>query len=99
MMFTAVIQTAVVYFHVTEVGSETLKHGAGLNSAKKTFFLKITETNLIKICITENWCIEFERWCPSLKVEQYYGSPDERKWLRHTWIKDGFNETEVILTT
>lgn len=41
MMFTAVIQTPVIYFHVTEVGLETLKHGAGFNSDKKTFFLKL----------------------------------------------------------
>ncbi|XP_054274758.1 SWI/SNF-related matrix-associated actin-dependent regulator of chromatin subfamily A containing DEAD/H box 1 homolog [Macrosteles quadrilineatus] len=47
----------------------------------------------------ENWCIEFEKWCPSLKVEQYYGSPEDRRWLRHAWFKDGFLDTEVVLTT
>jgi SWI/SNF-related matrix-associated actin-dependent regulator 1 of chromatin subfamily A len=47
----------------------------------------------------ENWCIEFEKWCPSLKVEQYYGSPDDRRWLRHQWVKEGFGDTDVVLTT
>uniref|UniRef100_A0A1B6HJ59 SWI/SNF-related matrix-associated actin-dependent regulator of chromatin subfamily A containing DEAD/H box 1 homolog n=1 Tax=Homalodisca liturata TaxID=320908 RepID=A0A1B6HJ59_9HEMI len=47
----------------------------------------------------ENWCIEFEKWCPALKVEQYYGSPDERRALRHTWVKNGFDDIDVVLTT
>ncbi|XP_050435518.1 SWI/SNF-related matrix-associated actin-dependent regulator of chromatin subfamily A containing DEAD/H box 1 homolog [Adelges cooleyi] len=47
----------------------------------------------------DNWYQEFERWCPSLKVEKYHGSMDERRYLRSEWIKYGFGDIDVILTT
>lgn len=47
----------------------------------------------------ENWQNEFERWSPSLKVVVYYGSQDERKCQRLEWSKEGFGDTEVVLTT
>lgn len=60
MMFTAVIHTPVVYFHVTEVGSETFKHGAGFNSDKKTFFPKIIETNLSKFVLQKTGALNLK---------------------------------------
>ncbi|XP_075228991.1 SWI/SNF-related, matrix-associated actin-dependent regulator of chromatin, subfamily a, containing DEAD/H box 1 [Lycorma delicatula] len=47
----------------------------------------------------ENWSNEFERWCPNMKVVQYYGSQEERKYKRYNWIKYGFGDTEVVLST
>lgn len=47
----------------------------------------------------ENWWNEFGKWCPKLKVRQYYGSPEERKMLRHEWITNGFEDTDIVLTT
>lgn len=49
--------------------------------------------------ITENWWNELEKWCPMLTVAQYYGNPDERRYLRYTWMTDGFGSIDIILTT
>lgn len=51
------------------------------------------------IPVAENWWNEFGKWCPKLKVTQYYGTPEERKMLRHEWITNGFEETDIVLTT
>jgi len=32
-------------------------------------------------------------------VEKYHGSLDERKFLRSGWIKNGFGDIDVVLTT
>ncbi|KAK3921109.1 SWI/SNF-related matrix-associated actin-dependent regulator of chromatin subfamily A containing DEAD/H box 1-like protein [Frankliniella fusca] len=47
----------------------------------------------------ENWQNEFHRWSPSMNVSVYYGSQDERKYQRIQWSKNGFGDTEVVLTT
>lgn len=47
----------------------------------------------------DNWYQEFERWCPTIKVEKYHGSLDEKRYLRTMWSKHGFNDIDVILTT
>lgn len=47
----------------------------------------------------DNWCNEFERWCPGMIIAQYYGSQDERRHLRINWVSNGFNDVEVILST
>lgn len=47
----------------------------------------------------DNWANEFEKWCPSLNVAKYYGSQEERRMMRIHWAKEGFDETDVILTT
>nr|CAD7446457.1 unnamed protein product [Timema bartmani] len=47
-----------------------------------------------------NWANELAKWCPTLRVQQYYGSPEERKSLRVSWmIHDGLKDVDVILTT
>uniref|UniRef100_UPI0037E70398 SWI/SNF-related matrix-associated actin-dependent regulator of chromatin subfamily A containing DEAD/H box 1A n=1 Tax=Semicossyphus pulcher TaxID=241346 RepID=UPI0037E70398 len=46
----------------------------------------------------DNWVRELKLWCPSLKVLVYYGSVEDRRYLRH----DILNETvdfNVIVTT
>uniref|UniRef100_A0A1B6BYB9 SWI/SNF-related matrix-associated actin-dependent regulator of chromatin subfamily A containing DEAD/H box 1 homolog n=2 Tax=Clastoptera arizonana TaxID=38151 RepID=A0A1B6BYB9_9HEMI len=47
----------------------------------------------------ENWFNELEKWCPMLSVAQYYGTPEERKYLRYIWVNSKFKDIEVILTT
>jgi len=47
----------------------------------------------------DNWANEFAKWCPSLNVSKYYGSQEERKIMRIQWAKEGFDDTDVILTT
>lgn len=46
-----------------------------------------------------NWEVELAKWCPSLNVVKYYGSQEERRIMRIGWSKEGFDETDVILTT
>lgn len=46
-----------------------------------------------------NWELEFAKWCPSLNVVKYYGSQEERRIMRIQWAKEGFDDTDVILTT
>ncbi|KAH0954847.1 hypothetical protein HN011_009740 [Eciton burchellii] len=48
----------------------------------------------------ENWWNEFERWSPSLKVVQYYGSQEERKEMRMGWRLNGdLDDVDILLTT
>lgn len=51
------------------------------------------------IFVLDNWTNELERWCPSLTVAQYYGSQEERRQLRYNWVKNGFDDIEVVLST
>lgn len=47
----------------------------------------------------ENWWNELERWSPSLKVVQYYGSQEERKEMRMGWRTGDLDDIDVLLTT
>lgn len=48
----------------------------------------------------ENWWNELERWSPSLKVLQYYGSQEERKEMRMSWRMNGdLDDVDILLTT
>lgn len=47
----------------------------------------------------DNWANEFEKWCPALNVAKYYGSQEDRRMMRLHWAKEGFDDTDVILTT
>jgi len=47
----------------------------------------------------DNWYQEFKRWCPTMAVEKYHGSMDERRYLRTKWIRNGFGDVDVVLTT
>ncbi|KAF4072232.1 hypothetical protein AMELA_G00260750 [Ameiurus melas] len=46
----------------------------------------------------DNWVRELELWCPSLKVIVYYGSVEDRKYLRHD-ILNNHVEFNVIVST
>ncbi|KAK6505440.1 SWI SNF-, matrix-associated actin-dependent regulator of chromatin, subfamily a, containing DEAD H box [Arthrobotrys musiformis] len=45
----------------------------------------------------ENWLREFQRFCPTLKVEPYYGSLEERQEMREAL--DANQDFNVIITT
>jgi SWI/SNF-related matrix-associated actin-dependent regulator 1 of chromatin subfamily A len=68
-------------------------------------YLKETQQQLAThvVCVPsstlDNWANEFAKWCPSLNVARYYGSQEERRIMRYKWVKEGFEETDVILTT
>ena len=47
----------------------------------------------------DNWANELNKWCPSLNVAKYYGSQEERRIMRIQWNKEGFEDTDIILTT
>lgn len=46
----------------------------------------------------ENWLREFQKFCPSLKIEPYYGSQQERAGLREI-LERTAGEYDVIVTT
>lgn len=46
----------------------------------------------------ENWLREFQKFCPSLKIEPYYGSQQERADLRDI-LEDNDGQYDVIVTT
>ncbi|KAB5567498.1 hypothetical protein PHYPO_G00233460 [Pangasianodon hypophthalmus] len=46
----------------------------------------------------DNWVRELELWCPSLKVIVYYGSVEDRKYLRHDILNNQV-EFNVIVST
>ncbi|XP_034547870.1 SWI/SNF-related matrix-associated actin-dependent regulator of chromatin subfamily A containing DEAD/H box 1A isoform X2 [Notolabrus celidotus] len=46
----------------------------------------------------DNWVRELKLWCPSLKVIIYYGSLEDRRYLRHDILNDAV-EFNVIVTT
>jgi len=55
---------------------------------------------ILSICLLlDNWYQEFKRWCPTMVVEKYHGSMDERRYLRTLWTKKGFGDIDVVLTT
>ncbi|KRZ79246.1 SWI/SNF-related matrix-associated actin-dependent regulator of chromatin subfamily A containing DEAD/H box 1B [Trichinella papuae] len=46
----------------------------------------------------DNWLREIQKWCPSLKLLTYYGSPSDRAWIRRQYYNKRV-EADVILTT
>ncbi|XP_067087110.1 SWI/SNF-related matrix-associated actin-dependent regulator of chromatin subfamily A containing DEAD/H box 1A-like [Osmerus mordax] len=46
----------------------------------------------------DNWVRELKLWCPSLKVLVYYGSVEDRRYLRHDILNDQV-EFNVIVST
>ncbi|KAF4529624.1 hypothetical protein B566_EDAN017070 [Ephemera danica] len=51
----------------------------------------------------ENWMNELEHWCPSLKVQCYYGSQEERREIRYWWRDEKHKaevaKVDILLTT
>ncbi|XP_067377424.1 SWI/SNF-related matrix-associated actin-dependent regulator of chromatin subfamily A containing DEAD/H box 1A isoform X2 [Channa argus] len=46
----------------------------------------------------DNWVRELKLWCPSFKVLVYYGSMEDRRYLRHDILNEDV-EFDVIVTT
>ncbi|XP_041643744.1 SWI/SNF-related matrix-associated actin-dependent regulator of chromatin subfamily A containing DEAD/H box 1A isoform X2 [Cheilinus undulatus] len=46
----------------------------------------------------DNWVRELKLWCPTLKVLVYYGSVEDRRYLRHDILNDA-SGLNVIVTT
>ncbi|XP_030046556.1 SWI/SNF-related matrix-associated actin-dependent regulator of chromatin subfamily A containing DEAD/H box 1 isoform X2 [Microcaecilia unicolor] len=46
----------------------------------------------------DNWLRELNRWCPELRILQYYGSQEERKHLKYDILNNAL-DFNVILTT
>lgn len=46
----------------------------------------------------DNWVRELKMWCPSLNVLVYYGSVEDRRYLRHDILSEA-DEYNVIVTT
>uniref|UniRef100_A0A3P8WTQ0 DNA helicase n=1 Tax=Cynoglossus semilaevis TaxID=244447 RepID=A0A3P8WTQ0_CYNSE len=46
----------------------------------------------------DNWVRELKLWCPRLSVLVYYGSVEDRRYLRHD-ILSGMTDVNVIVTT
>ncbi|XP_069486663.1 SWI/SNF-related matrix-associated actin-dependent regulator of chromatin subfamily A containing DEAD/H box 1 [Ambystoma mexicanum] len=46
----------------------------------------------------DNWIREFNQWCPELKVILYYGSQEDRKYLRYDILSNKL-EFNIVVTT
>uniref|UniRef100_A0A1A9W5A9 SWI/SNF-related matrix-associated actin-dependent regulator of chromatin subfamily A containing DEAD/H box 1 homolog n=1 Tax=Glossina brevipalpis TaxID=37001 RepID=A0A1A9W5A9_9MUSC len=63
------------------------------NLAKAAHLIVVPSSTL------DNWAAEISRWCPSLLVERYHGSQEERKRMRIRFAKEGFTGFDILLTT
>ncbi|XP_072570462.1 SWI/SNF-related matrix-associated actin-dependent regulator of chromatin subfamily A containing DEAD/H box 1b [Paramormyrops kingsleyae] len=46
----------------------------------------------------DNWVRELKLWCPSLKVLVYYGSADDRRYLRHSILNKQVDFSIIVST-
>lgn len=44
----------------------------------------------------DNWLMEINLWCPALTVKCYYGSQEDRKFLRNQLLSNATEESEKI---
>uniref|UniRef100_A0A1B0BLR0 SWI/SNF-related matrix-associated actin-dependent regulator of chromatin subfamily A containing DEAD/H box 1 homolog n=1 Tax=Glossina palpalis gambiensis TaxID=67801 RepID=A0A1B0BLR0_9MUSC len=81
--------------------------GLGKTIQVIAFLAYLKENNLAKAAhlivvpssTLDNWAAELSRWCPSLVVERYHGSQEERKRMRIRFAKEGFTGFDILLTT
>lgn len=78
---------------------KTIQIIAFLAYLKETHQQLATHVVCVPSSTLDNWAKEFSKWCPSLNVAKYYGSQEERRIMRFKWAKEGFDDTDVILTT
>lgn len=78
---------------------KTIQIIAFLAYLKETAQQEQTHLVIVPSSTLGNWEVELAKWCPSLNVVKYYGSQEERRIMRIHWAKEGFEETDVILTT
>lgn len=50
-----------------------------------------------------NWCNEFQRWCPSIRVLRFHGNKEERQDIINSHLKPAINQEDrswdVVITT
>ncbi|XP_061387280.1 SWI/SNF-related matrix-associated actin-dependent regulator of chromatin subfamily A containing DEAD/H box 1 homolog [Musca vetustissima] len=81
--------------------------GLGKTIQVIAFLAYLKENNLSKAAhlivvpssTLDNWASEIARWCPSLVVEKYHGSQEERRRMRIRFAKEGFTGFDILLTT
>lgn len=81
--------------------------GLGKTIQVIAFLAYLKENNLSKAAhlvvvpssTLDNWAAEISRWCPSLIVEKYHGSQEERRRMRIRFAKEGFTGFDILLTT
>lgn len=78
---------------------KTIQIIAFLAYMKETALQEQTHLIVVPSSTLGNWEVELAKWCPSLNVVKYYGSQEERRIMRIQWAKEGFDDTDVILTT
>uniref|UniRef100_A0A3P9HKK4 DNA helicase n=1 Tax=Oryzias latipes TaxID=8090 RepID=A0A3P9HKK4_ORYLA len=79
--------------------------GLGKTIQAIAFLAKLFETGIdgphliiVPASTLDNWVRELKLWCPSLEVLIYYGSVDERRYLKHE-ILNNYVQFNVIVTT
>ena len=51
------------------------------------------------LSVLPTWQGEFRRWCPSMRVFQFYGSAESRTELWREHLHGSSSEVDVIITT
>lgn len=96
------VQVIAFLGHLKETGRAKNIHLIVVPSSTLGNFCVVWQRSNKKIYfffLVDNWRVEFERWCPSMKVFMYYGSTEERRQFRVDLSKGGFSEYDVLLTT
>ncbi|KAG4070909.1 hypothetical protein HA402_011135 [Bradysia odoriphaga] len=78
---------------------KTIQVIAFLAYLKETGKAKYPHLVVVPSSTLDNWDQEFAKWCPSLVVDKYYGSADERRSLRIKYVKTKLEGVDVVLTT
>ncbi|XP_017837932.2 SWI/SNF-related matrix-associated actin-dependent regulator of chromatin subfamily A containing DEAD/H box 1 homolog isoform X1 [Drosophila busckii] len=78
---------------------KTIQVIAFLAYLKENGLSKAAHLIVVPSSTLDNWEAEIAKWCPSLVVEKYHGSQDERRRMRVRFAKDGFTGFDVLLTT
>ncbi|KAF0973478.1 hypothetical protein FDP41_008182 [Naegleria fowleri] len=51
---------------------------------------------IVPLSTIDNWALEFEKWCPTLKLVRYGGDKNQRKHVQNTYLKT--RDFQVLLT-
>ncbi|XP_023293343.2 SWI/SNF-related matrix-associated actin-dependent regulator of chromatin subfamily A containing DEAD/H box 1 homolog [Lucilia cuprina] len=78
---------------------KTIQVIAFLAYLKENKLSKAAHLIVVPSSTLDNWAGELARWCPSLIVEKYHGSQEERRRMRIRFAKEGFSGFDVLLTT
>ncbi|XP_013098392.1 SWI/SNF-related matrix-associated actin-dependent regulator of chromatin subfamily A containing DEAD/H box 1 homolog [Stomoxys calcitrans] len=78
---------------------KTIQVIAFLAYLKENKLSKAAHLIVVPSSTLDNWAAEIARWCPSLIVEKYHGSQEERRRMRIRFAKEGFTGFDVLLTT